>query len=32
MFDIPVEIKAAFNAGEFAICQKSGIFSGYMVY
>ena len=28
MLDIPVEIKAAFDAGEFAICQKSGIFNG----
>lgn len=28
MLDIPVEIKAAFDAGEFAICQKTGIFNG----
>jgi hypothetical protein len=29
MLVIPVKIKAAFDAGEFAISQKTGIFNGY---
>jgi hypothetical protein len=28
MLVIPVKIKAAFDAGEFAISQKTGIFNG----